>query len=55
MNAIYKYTSGKFRVFADAVNYQNKLRTMGFKDCFVIALKNGARIDLAEAKRILNN
>jgi len=54
MNAIYKYTSGKFRVFADAVNHQNKLRSMGFKDCFVIALKNGARIDLNEAKRILS-
>jgi hypothetical protein len=28
------------------------LREKGFKDCFVIAMKNGQRIDLAEARKI---
>lgn len=50
-NNIYKYTSGKFRVFNEAVNHQAKLRALGFTDCFVIAIKNGNRITLEEAKK----
>jgi len=50
---IYKYTSGSYTDLKDAVAHQNQLREKGFKDCFVIALKNGERVDLNEAKKQL--
>jgi N-acetylmuramoyl-L-alanine amidase len=49
---ILKYTSGKFSNIKDATGHKNLLREKGFKDCFVIAMKNGQRIDLEEAKKI---
>ncbi|PBQ32206.1 hypothetical protein CNR22_10620 [Sphingobacteriaceae bacterium] len=52
VNNTLKYTSGKFLALKDASAHQNYLREKGFKDCFVIALKNGQRIDLAEAKKL---
>ncbi len=48
---IYKYTSGNFALMKDASAHQNALREKGFKDCFVIAMKNGERMDVAEAKK----
>jgi len=50
---VLKYTSGKFVTVKDAVAHQTLLREKGFKDCFIIAVKNGQRIDIAEAKRLL--
>ena len=52
VNNVLKYTSGKFVNVKDAVAHQSNLREKGFKDCFIIAMKNGERMDLAEAKRI---
>ncbi len=50
---IFKYTSGNFSQIKDAIKHQNMLRENGFKDCFVIALKNGERIkDINEARRL---
>jgi N-acetylmuramoyl-L-alanine amidase len=49
----YKYTSGNFTSMAEAVSHQGVLRESGFKDCFVVAFKNGERIDVSEAKRLL--
>lgn len=49
---ILKYTSGSFTQIKDAVNHQNLLREKGFKDCFVIAMKNGERMDINEARKI---
>jgi N-acetylmuramoyl-L-alanine amidase len=46
MNNILKYTSGNFSNSKDAVNHQLALREKGFKDCFVVAFKNGERINL---------
>lgn len=51
VNNTLKYTSGKFVSLKDAQAHQNKLREKGFKDCFVIAQKNGQRIDLNDAKK----
>ena len=48
---ILKYTSGNFTQIKDAVRHQNQLREKGFKDCFVIAMKNGERVDINEAKK----
>lgn len=51
-NNLLKYTSGNFNNFKSAVAHQNVLREKGFKDCFIVALKNGERIDLSEAKKL---
>lgn len=51
LNATLKYTTGKFIFLKDALAHQAMLREKGFKDCFVIALKNGQRMDLAEARK----
>jgi N-acetylmuramoyl-L-alanine amidase len=49
----YKYTSGNFSTMQEATAHQTLLRENGFKDCFVVAFKNGERIDINEAKRLL--
>lgn len=48
----FKYTSGNFKSINEASTHQTQLRENGFKDCFVVAFKNGERIDVNEAKRI---
>jgi len=48
-----KYTSGKFTTIKDAVAHQNILRDKGFKDCFVVAFRDGVRITIQEAKTAL--
>lgn len=52
VNNTLKYTSGKFISFKDAQAHQNRLREKGFKDCFVIALQNGQRLDVNEARKL---
>jgi N-acetylmuramoyl-L-alanine amidase len=47
-----KYTSGNFSKFKTAQIHQSILREKGFTDCFVIAFKNGSRIDLNEARKL---
>lgn len=49
---ILKYTSGNYTSLKDAVNHQSRLREKGFKDCFVIAVKNGERIDINQARKL---
>jgi N-acetylmuramoyl-L-alanine amidase len=46
MNNVLKYTSGNFSNAKDAVSHQSALREKGFKDCFVVAFRNGERINL---------
>jgi N-acetylmuramoyl-L-alanine amidase len=46
MNNVLKYTSGNFSSAKDAVSHQNTLREKGYKDCFVVAFRNGERINL---------
>ncbi len=48
-----KYTSGNFTNTADASAHQATLKQNGFSDCFVVAFKNGERIDINEAKRLI--
>lgn len=52
VNSVLKYTSGQFNTAAEAATHQNELRQNGFKDCFVVAFKNGMRIDINEAKKL---
>lgn len=53
VKSILKYTSGNFENIKDAINHQNMLRENGFKDCFVIAMKSGERMDVNEAKKLV--
>jgi N-acetylmuramoyl-L-alanine amidase len=55
VNNTLKYTSGQFTKADDARSHQSFLREKGFKDCFVVAFKNGERIDLNEALRLAGN
>lgn len=50
---VLKYTSGKFTTHKDAQAHQAFLKSKGFTDCFVIAVKDGKRIDMAEARKLL--
>lgn len=53
MKNIYKYISGSFTSIKEATAHQNSLRDKGFKDCFVIAMKDGERMDINEARKVL--
>lgn len=49
---VYKYTSGNYSSINEAAKQQTKLRELGYKDCFVVAFKNGVRMDINEAKKL---
>lgn len=48
-NGVYKYTIGKETDYNKILKLQNELKTE-FKGCFVVALKNGERIPLNQAR-----
>jgi N-acetylmuramoyl-L-alanine amidase len=50
MGNVFKYVSGEYSSVADAAKHQAVLKEKGFKDAFIVAFKNGNRIDLNEAK-----
>jgi N-acetylmuramoyl-L-alanine amidase len=50
---LFKYTSGQFQTFEEATQRQIELRDSGFKDCFVVAFKEGLRMDIMEAKKMI--
>ena len=52
---VFKYTSGNYKNMNDASKQQSKLRELGYKDCFVVAFKNGSRMDINEAKKAMGN
>ena len=49
---VFKYTSGNYFSMEKAILQQTKLRELGYKDCFVVAFKNGVRMDINEAKKL---
>ena len=51
VGAVYKYTSGNYATVDEAAQQQTKLRTLGYKDCFVVAFKNGVRMSMSELKK----
>lgn len=51
----YKYRLGPYKTLDEAVKKQNYLRNNGFKDAFVIALKDGKRISVDEARALQPN
>lgn len=50
-NKWYKYIYGKFDTYAEAMEAHSTAVKAGFDDAFVIALKDGKRINLDEARR----
>ena len=50
---LYKYTTGMFSTFAEALKFQGLVRKAGFSDAFVIGFSNGKRISVDDAKKIL--
>jgi N-acetylmuramoyl-L-alanine amidase len=55
MNEEYKYFSGDFSSFAEALEEQNILRKKGFIDSFVVAFENEQKISVKEAIDKANN
>ncbi len=53
VGAILKYTAGNYTKPAEAASYQTKVRELGYKDAFVVAFKNGQRIDYKEALKLV--
>lgn len=53
VGAVVKYTSGNFNSFDVASKHQAKLKELGYKDCFVAAFKDGVRMDINEAKKLM--
>jgi len=47
---VYKYTSGYFLKLDDAMALQNKMRSNGFPDAFVVAYLNNKRISIKEVR-----
>ena len=52
---ITRYRVGYFTSFDIANNSKNKVRQLGYKDAFVVAIMNGERITISEAKGIQIN
>ncbi len=48
----YKYYVGQLKSFSEAVELQKKMRRSNFPDAFVIALFEGKRMDLNEARKL---
>jgi hypothetical protein len=46
---LYRYTTGNFTNFADAVKYLNQLKAIGYTDAFIRATSNGKNITIAQA------
>ena len=52
-NGLYKYTVGNYTELNKALTYRNKMRQLGFTDCFVAAFNNDERITIKDAFRLL--
>lgn len=46
---LYKYTTGKFNNLAEAYEYREKIKEMGFSDCFVAGFDRDQRIGIRDA------
>lgn len=49
-NGITRYTAGLFNDFQHADQAKDQIRSLGYKDAFVVAFRNGQRISLSEAR-----
>jgi hypothetical protein len=53
-SGLYKYTVGNQKDLKSAYALQSELRRKGYSGAFVVAFKNGKRISVREAQRLLN-
>ena len=53
-NGLYKYTVGNQKDFKSASELQSELRRKAFRGAFVVTFKNGKRIPVREALKLLN-
>ena len=53
-NGLYKYTAGNKKDLKSASALQSEFRRQGFSGAFVVAFKNGKRIPVREAQKLLN-
>ena len=54
-SGLYKYTVGNYKDLKSASALQSEVRRMGFSNAFVVAFRNGKRIPVREAQRLLNS
>jgi len=54
-NGITRYTAGFFKTFNMANEAKNSIRTIGYSDAFVVAFFNGKRININEARAMMND
>lgn len=52
-NGMYKYVTGKETTFENALNLQDKVHNLGFKDAFIVAFLNGERISPQDAVKLI--
>jgi N-acetylmuramoyl-L-alanine amidase len=48
---LYKYTTGNDTSYQEMLKWKDEVRNLGFKDAFIIAMKEGKRIPLKEARK----
>lgn len=51
--AAFKYCFGQTTSFNEAISFQSKMRSSGFKDAFVVAYRDKERISVQEARQII--
>ncbi len=51
-NGQFKYTTGNFESYSNALALKDKLRNNGFKDAFIVAFLDDEKISLKEAKAV---
>ena len=51
-NGMQKVVVSRFRTYQNAANLRDRLKKMGVKDAFVVAMNDGQRIDVQEALRL---
>ncbi len=50
---MYKYTTGNFKNLQEAYEHRDKIKNMGFDDCFVAGFNNNQRIGIRDAIELL--
>ncbi|WP_116126284.1 hypothetical protein [Lewinella sp. IMCC34183] len=51
-NGMQKVVVSRFRTYQNAANLRDRLKQMGVRDAFVVAMNNGQRIEIQEALRL---
>jgi len=52
---LWKYTVGKFKSMKKAYELRDKMRTLGYKDCFIAGFNNNERIGIKSAVELMND